>query len=352
MQKRLRKLGAGLALAALTLLAVSGCGQAPSSGNSGSSGKSSGPKPVIGLSLPTQSTAVWVLDKNQMIADAKKMGIDLRVQVANDDSGQQLSQCESLINQGVKVLIVAPNDAQAAAAIIQQAHAAKIKVISFDRLITGADDDLYVSFDNEKVGELQGKYLTQHAPKGNYIVMSGDPTDNNALLFKKGAMKYIQPLVAKGDVHIVADQAIQGWQPDNAMKIVENALTLAKNNVQGILAPNDDTAGAAIQALAAQGLAGKVVVTGQDATLSGAQRILAGTQSMTVFKDTRVEDQAAMDAALKMAEGKTPATNGTINNGKIEVPSVLLTPVVVDKSNLDKVLIDSGYLKKADVYKK
>lgn len=309
-------------------------------------------KIVIGLSLPTQREERWVRDKETMENYAKEKGIDLRVQVADTDVAQQASQVENLISQGVKVLILAPADAASSAASVEKAHAAGIKVISYDRLITNCDLDLYMSFDNVKVGELQGEYITKKVPKGNYIVMSGAPTDNNAKLFKEGAMEYIKPLVDKGDIKIVTEQAVDNWEPKNALKIVEDSLTANNNKIDAILAPNDGTAGGAIQALSAQGLAGKVPVTGQDSELTAAQRIVQGTQSMTIFKDTRELGKAAIDAAIKYAKGESVSPNGKVNNSKMDVPSILLAAQVVDKDNLDKVLIDSGYLKKEDVYKK
>jgi D-xylose transport system substrate-binding protein len=164
-------------------------------------------------------------------------------------------------------------------------------------------------------------------------------------------MSVIKPLAAKGDIKIVMDQWIQDWQPTVAMNLMQNALTANNNRIDAVLAPNDNTAGGVIQALAQAGLAGKVPVTGQDAELTAAQRIVKGTQSMTVFKDTRELASKAMDAALKMINKQDPGATGAVNNNKMDVPSILLKPVVVDKNNIDAVLIDSGYLKKADVYK-
>lgn len=332
----------------LTSLLISslfaGCGTKTAGSNGG--------KVVIGLSLPTQREERWVKDKETMEKYAKEKGVDLKVQVSDTDVAMQANQVENLISQKVKVLILAPCDAASSAQSVEKAHAAGIKVISYDRLITNCDLDYYMSFDNVKVGELQGEYITKKVPKGNYIVMSGAPTDNNAKLFKQGAMEYIKPLADKGDIKIVTDQAVDNWEPQNALKIVENALTANKNKIDAILSPNDGCAGGAIQALTAQGLAGKVPITGQDSELTAAQRIVQGTQSMTIFKDTRELGKAAIDAAIKLAKGEPLETNGKVNNSKIDVPSVLLAPVVVDKDNIDKVLIDSGYLKKDDVYKK
>jgi D-xylose transport system substrate-binding protein len=326
-------------LSALTLLA-------------GSTALAAGVK--VGLSLPTQREERWVNDKKVMEAEAKAKGVDLRIQVTDNDAAKQVAQCENLISQGVKVLILAPHDASSASVIIDQAVKAGIKVVSYDRLVTDSPHDYYyLSFDNVKVGELQGEFITKKVPKGTYVVLAGSPTDNNAKLFREGAMKFIGPLAQKGDVKIVMDQFVKDWQPAEAQKLMEQALTANQNKIDAVLAPNDGTAGGAIQALAAQGLAGKVPVTGQDAELAGAIRIVQGTQSMTIFKDTRLLGKKAIEMAVALAEGKTVDTQGkVVFNNKRDVPSVLLTPFVVTRENLDAMLVDSGYLKRERVYRK
>ena len=305
----------------------------------------------IGVSLPTQRDERWVRDAEKMREFAKKNNIDLRMQISDNDAAKQMSQCENLFAQGIDILIIAPHDATSAAAIVDAAHKEGIKVISYDRLVLNTDVDLYISFDNFQVGVLQGKYLTSLVPKGKYIVLGGAPTDNNAKMFKAGAMSVIKPLVDKGDIKIVMDQWITDWQPTVAMNLVQNALTANNNKIDGVLAPNDNTAGGVIQALAQVGLAGKVPVTGMDAEVTAAQRVVKGTQSITIFKDTRLLAQTALEAAIKMVNKQDPGATSKVNNNKMDVPSILLTPVVVDKHNLDAVLIDSGYLKKSDVYK-
>jgi D-xylose transport system substrate-binding protein len=308
----------------------------------------------VGLSLPTQREERWVKDRQAMQEEAKKKGLDLRVQVTDNDASKQVAQCENLISQGIKVLILAPHDASSASVIIDKASKAGIKVVSYDRLVTDSPlDYYYLSFDNLKVGELQGEFITKKVPKGTYIVLAGSPTDNNAKLFRAGAMEYIQPLAKKGDIKIAMDQFVKDWQPSEAQKLCEQALTANGNKIDAVLAPNDGTAGGCIQALAAQGLAGKVPITGQDAELTGAIRIVQGTQSMTVFKDTRALAKKAVEMADDLANGKPIETGGkTVNNNKKDVPSVLLEPIIVTKDNLDDVLIKSGYLKKEQVYRK
>jgi D-xylose transport system substrate-binding protein len=289
-----------------------------------------------------------------MEAEAKKHGIDLRVQVTDNDAAKQVAQCENLISQGVKVLILAPHDASSASVIVDKATKAGIKVVSYDRLVTDSPlDYYYLSFDNVKVGELQGEFITKKVPKGNYVVLAGSPTDNNAKLFREGAMKYIGPLAEKGDVKIVMDQFVKDWQPSEAQKLCEQALTANQNKIDAVLAPNDGTAGGCIQALAAQGLAGKVPITGQDAELAGAIRIVHGTQSMTIFKDTRELGKKAIEMAVALAKNEPIDTQGrTVFNNKKPIPSVLLTPVIVTRENLDDMLVKSGYLKKEQVYRK
>jgi D-xylose transport system substrate-binding protein len=308
---------------------------------------------VVGLSLPTQREERWVRDRETMEAYAEELGLDLRVQVADADTAQQIGQVENLFAQGIDVLILAPHDASAAATLVDNAEAEGIPVISYDRLITNtANVDVYISFDNVKVGELQGEFFVNNVPDGsNIIIMSGAATDNNATLFKQGAMKFIGPKVEAGDYTVIAEQSVDNWLPENALSIVENALTVADNDVQGILAPNDGTAGGAIVALEAQGLAGNVIVTGQDAALVAAKRIaVEGTQQMTIFKDTRELGREAIDTAIRLARGEEHPINGEVDNGVIDVPSILLTPFVVTEDNLDELLIESGYLSRDEVY--
>ncbi|MEN8907048.1 MAG: substrate-binding domain-containing protein [Clostridiales bacterium] len=306
---------------------------------------------VIGLSLPTQQEERWVRDKEKMEEVAKEEGVTLKTQIANQDDAKQLNQCENLISQGVDILIIAPNEAKNFTSLSEKAHKDGIKVISYDRLLLDTEADLYVSFDNTKVGELQGQYLVEKAPKGNYVILSGDPGDNNAKMFKEGAMKHIQPLIDKGDIKVVSEQACVGWKPAEAQKHMENALTKSGNKIDGILAPNDGTANGCIQALAAQNLAGKIPITGQDAEKTGAQRIVEGTQSMTIYKDTRLLGEAAIKAAISIVKGEDVDAQEKIDNGKMDVPSNLVEPVIVTEDNIKEILVDSGYLKEEDVYK-
>lgn len=314
--------------------------------------KSSSKTIKIGLSIPTQREERWVRDLEQLRKEAAALGVEMLVQVSDNDASRQLAQCENLLAQNISVLIVAPHDAAAASAIVEKAALQGVKVISYDRLILNANVDLYVSFDNVKVGELQARYLSRLVPRGKYVVLSGAPTDNNATLFRQGAMNILQPLADRGDIKIVLDQPVKDWQPIEAMKLMENALTANSGDIQAVLAPNDGTAGGAIQALTLYKLAGRVPVTGQDAEASAARRIMQGTQAMTVFKDTRQLAAAAFGAAMNFAAGGTAPVNARVPNGKIYVPSLLLKPVAVDRTNIGRVLVEGGYLPREEVYGK
>ncbi|MWC28859.1 D-xylose ABC transporter substrate-binding protein [Paenibacillus sp. MMS18-CY102] len=308
-------------------------------------------KIVIGLSLDTLQEERWQKDRDFFKAEVERLGGEVEVQAANGDDAKQIAQAENLISQGVDLLVVVPHNAEATAAIVEKAHAAGIKVLAYDRLIKNSDVDLYVSFDNEKVGELQAQAILKLAPKGKFVYIGGSETDNNAHLFKQGAFNVLQPLIDSGDIQVVFDQWTKEWNPANALANMENALTANNNGIDAVIAANDGTAGGVIQALTAQGLAGKIPVSGQDAELAAAQRIVEGTQAMTVYKPIKKQAEIAAQMAIKMAKGEDPGADKKLNNGKIDVPSVLLDPVAVDKSNIDATIIADGFHSKEDVYK-
>lgn len=305
----------------------------------------------IGLAMDTLKEERWQRDRDLFVKKAQELGAEVLVQAANGNASLQTSQAENLLTQNIDVLVVVPTNGVTAASIVDAAHKAGKKVLSYDRLILNSDVDLYISFDNVEVGRLQAAYLLDKQPKGNYVLIGGAPTDNNAKLFREGQMKALKPAVDKGDVKIVADQWAKDWQASEALKHVENALTKNKDNIQAIVASNDGTAGGAISALKQQKLAGKVLVSGQDADLAACQRIAEGTQAMTVYKPIRLIAERAAEAAIALAKNENVAADAKVNNSKKDVPAILLKPIQVDKANLDSTVIADGYHKKADVYK-
>lgn len=305
----------------------------------------------IGFSMDTLLEERWLKDRDLFKAAAEALGAEVDIKAANGNDALQIAQAEELISQGADILVVVPHNAEATASIVKKAHSAGIKVLAYDRLIKNADIDLYVSFDNERVGELQAKAITRLVPKGKYVYIGGADTDNNAHLFKKGVLEVLQPLIDSGDIRLVYDQWTRDWTPVNALANMESALKANDNKIDAVIAANDATAGGVIQALSGQGLAGKIPVVGMDAELAAAQRIVEGTQTMTVYKPIRVLAQKAAELAVKLAKGENPGADRKVNNGKIEVPSVLLAPIAVDQFNIDETIIADGFHTRDDVYK-
>lgn len=306
---------------------------------------------IIGMSIDDLRLERWQKDRDIFVKKAEELGAKVFVQSANGDATAQISQIENMINRNVDVLVIIPFNGEVLGNIIAEAKREGIKVLAYDRLINNADVDFYVSFDNEKVGELQAQSVVEKVPQGNYFLMGGSPVDNNAKLFRKGQMKVLQPLIDSGKIKVVGDQWVDSWLAEKALQIMENALTANKNNIDAVVASNDATAGGAIQALSAQGLAGKVAISGQDADLAGIKRIVEGTQTMTVYKPiTRLADKAA-EIAVQLGKDGKPESNAQLNNGLKDVPAYLLDPIAVTKDNIDETIIKDGFHSKDAVYK-
>ena len=299
--------------------------------------------PKIGFSIDDLRLERWARDRDYFTAAAQKLGAKVYVQSADASEQRQIAQIENLISRGVDVLVIVPYNATVLNNAIREAKKARIKVVSYDRLILNADVDAYVSFDNKAVGQLQAQSLVNLKPKGNYYLLGGAPTDNNAKILREGQMQVLQPLVAKGDIKIVGNQWVKDWSASEAMAIVENALTANANKIDAVVASNDGTAGGAIQALAAQKLAGKVVVSGQDADLAAVRRVIAGTQTMTVYKPLRALASNAATVAVQLVRNQKPAYNAQMHNGFKKVDSMLLKPVLLNKSNVDLLVKDGFY---------
>ncbi|CAN5409358.1 D-xylose ABC transporter substrate-binding protein [soil metagenome] len=305
----------------------------------------------IGFAMDALKQERWQKDRDLFLKRAAELDAEVILQTADGSDEVQMKQVESLLTQGIDVLVIVPHNAEVAGAMVEMAQKQNVPVISYDRLAKNCAPDLYISFDNERVGELQAKYLLDHAPNGNYILIGGAPTDNNSLLLRKGQMTVLQPAIDNRSIKVVADQWAKEWLADEALKHTENALTQNNNDVVAVVASNDGTAGGVIQALIAQKLGGKVLVSGQDAEIGALQRIVEGTQTMTVYKPISKLAPAAVEAAITLAKRQKLNTTRTVNNGKIDVPSILIEPITVDKSNIDETVIKDGFQKKEDVYK-
>ena len=312
-------------------------------------------RPLIGLSLDTLKEERWQRDRDNFVKNAGDLGADVKVQSANGDDVRQVSDVQSLITEGVDVIVIAPHNGDAMAKAVGLAHEAGIPVLSYDRLIRNCDLDLYMTFDNLRVGELQAQFLVDALAKSGpgkkrIIRLYGAKTDNNAAVFKAGQDKVLKPLIDSGAIEVVHEDWVDDWKPENAKKVVNAGINKIGHEFDAILASNDGTAGGAIQALIEEGLAGKVLVTGQDADLAACQRIVAGTQSMTIYKPlTHLAEQAA-EYAVKLAQRRPVIAAGSYDNGQIQVPSVLLNVIAVTKDNLRDTVIQDHFHTAEEIY--
>jgi D-xylose transport system substrate-binding protein len=309
---------------------------------------------LIGLSLDTLKEARWQGDRDRFVKRAEELGARVLVLAANNDDTVQVGDVEKLITNGVDVLVVVPHDGKAMAKAVNLAHEAGIPVIAYDRIIRDCDLDLYVSFDNERVGELQARYLVDHMPtpgKGRIVRIYGAKTDNNASQFKRGQDRVLEPYIERGDIVVVHEDWAEDWKPENAKRIVNAAITASGPGIDAVLASNDGTAGGAIQALAEEGLAGKVLVTGQDAETVALQRIAAGTQAMTIYKPLQTLAAGAAELAVRLAERRIVVAKQTADNGKVAVPAVLYDVVTVTRDNIVDTVVHDGQASFDEVYR-
>ncbi|WP_443048706.1 multiple monosaccharide ABC transporter substrate-binding protein [Streptomyces sp. NBC_00328] len=359
-----------IAGAASLALALTACGQNGDGGSKDKSGDTKGA--TIGISMPTKSSERWIGDGNNVVKNLEAKGYKTKLAFGEDDPDQQVSQIENMITQGVKALIIAAIDNKSMNNVLQQAADANIPVISYDRLILGTKNvDYYASFDNSKVGELQGNYILQKlgladgSKKGpfNIELFAGSNDDNNTKYFFGGAMKVLQPYIDKKQLVVKSGQTALNqvttlrWDGGTAQKRMDDILTSSYKSakVDAVLSPYDGISIGILSALKSDDYGSKnkplPIVTGQDAELASVKSIIADEQTMTVYKDTRELAKVAgnmVDAALK---GKKPELNDTTtyDNGTKVVPAYLLQPVGVDKTNYEKELVTTGYYKESDL---
>jgi D-xylose transport system substrate-binding protein len=254
-----------------------------------------------------------------------------------------LRQVQDMIKAGIKVLVLLPHDNAKASRMVDEAKAANVKVISYDRLVQNSPVDLYISFDRVAIGAMQAEYLVKHAPKGNYVLIAGSPNDEGAKALHDAQMKVLQPYIDRGDIHVVGDNYIKDWRPSEAYLFTLKAIDSSHADIAAVLASNDGMAGGAIQALVERHLAGKVLVSGQDADLAAIIAIAQGTQAMTVYKPITNQAVTAADEAVRLAKNEKPHAEGTITNGNIKVPDIMLQPVLVTKDNIKSTVVKDGF---------
>jgi len=318
----------------------------------------------VGFLLETYDVNRWARDEAFFVGKANQMGAKVIKAVADGDQDRQNKQAESFLVRGANVLVVIPKNLETASRIVKSAHRRGVPVVAYDRLIRNCDLDVYVTFDNEQVGYLQAKGVLEAVPEGNYILLGGAATDNNARLLRKGQLRAIEEhRKATGKtITVLADPFLDNWDREEARRKIGNMLTRFKAQgkaVQAIVASNDSTAGGAIAALKSEDLAGKVAVSGQDAELTACQRVVEGTQTLTVYKPVRLLAEVAAALAVKLARGVSAEdairelgyTLQLLDNGKRQVPSIFLTPTFVTRASMVETVVKDDWHPLEKVYK-
>lgn len=294
----------------------------------------------------------WIKDSDYLQHYLEAKGAVAIVAKANGDEEEQARQAKQLIDEeDIDVLIIIPINSETAGRIVDYAKSQGIKVVAYDRIVKNCDLDFYISFDNIRVGEIQADYLTRIKPVGNYAILGGDPKDNNSVLLKLGQMNILQPLVTKGDIKIVLDQNVPGWDSVAAYEIIRDFLKL-NIKLDAVVASNDGLSGGAYRALQEHGLDKKVLLSGQDAETEACKRIVQGQQTMTVYKVVESMAHSAANIAISLANNEVlPNSQTTVFNGKMMVPAILLSSMIpVAKENIRMTVIADGYLDEKEVF--
>ena len=301
----------------------------------------------IGLTVDSFVIERWIRDRDVFVATARELGAEVNVQDAGASAAEQISQIKYFISKKMDVIVIIARDCGALSEVIEEAETAGIKTISYDRLVKNAGTDLYISFDNRKVGEIMAESLIEAIPHGGDIFMiQGSATDNNVMMVKKG----FQDVLDGSRLNVVYEANCEGWTAELAVAYVEEGLKKYPH-VKGIMCGNDDIASQVIQVLAENQLAGKVIVVGQDGDLAACQRIVEGTQYMTAFKAIEELAREAAKCAVRLGKGeKLEELEETFSDGTYDIPCKVLEPVAVTKENIDQVIIDGGFHRREDVY--
>ncbi|MEN6593508.1 MAG: substrate-binding domain-containing protein [Clostridiaceae bacterium] len=334
-----------LIVAALLLLcpALSGCHNADTTAENENGGEE---KPLIGMSLDSFLIERWQRDRDIFVSTASELGAEVNVQIANGDVNEQVSQIEYFIKKDVDAIVVVAVDCYGLSDIVKKAHDAGILVISYDRLIMNADSDLYISFDNEMVGTMMAEALVANMPAGsNILSICGSPTDQNVAQANRG----FDAVIEKSDLTVIVQEYAPNWLAETAYNVVNQAIADGLT-FDGVRCGNDDLASQAFLALSEHRLASKVALVGQDADLAACQRIVEGTQVMTVYKPVEKLAKEAAEIVVEMISGKPLETTATIFDGIYDVPYEKLVPIMVTRDNIDEVIIDGGFHRREQVY--
>ena len=308
-------------------------------------------KLTIGFSMATFKEDRWLQDRDIFTAKAKQDGFDVIVSNANNDSDLQYEQVADMVKKGIDILVIVPQDCDLAASCVNLANKNDIPVISYDRLVRSANIDAYISFDNVKVGELQAEALLKAVPTGGYLILNGSENDNNSKMFNEGYMNVLNSHIEKNEIAIVDETWVKDWRRETAFSFASAEIKKNPNKITGIIAANDSLAWGTIDALSEAKLTGQIQVVGHDADLAACQRIVDGTQLLTIYKPIKTLVDDTVKACKALANGKKLEYTETINNGSYEVPYIMIDVIPVTKDNIDDTVIKDGFQLKEDVYR-
>jgi len=297
----------------------------------------------IGFLMDSLKVERWQTDLDKFQKRAAELGAEVLVETAEGDDELQLQQARKLLASGVQALVLVPHDADKAVRIVSAAKARQVPLLCYERLVRNSDVTFFIGVDALAVGLLQADSLSQQAARGNYVLIGGSPSDTNARILHDGQMRILKPFVDRGDIKIVSDTWTKDWDPSEAYSHMSAAIESTKGDIAAVVASNDGTAGGAIQALEEHKLAGKVLVSGQDADLAAIIRILDGTQTMTVYKPLGSQAKLAAEAAVSLAKGEAVKTAASTSASNRSIPAILLKPVVVTRSNVKQTVIKDGF---------
>ncbi len=333
----------------LSVSMLTGCGEIPDDGGNPGQTQEVKDKIVIGFAMDTLVHERWLRDRDIFVAKAKELGAEVILQIAYSDGREQEKQVQYLLDQGIDVLVLVPHDAVTAASMVKKAKDRGVKVISYDRLVKNADVDLYISFDNIKVGELMGEAALNQTPAGNYLLLNGSESDNNSAMFREGYLNMLNQGIQDGNISIAGETWVVDWLYENALAYMQRALD-SDQKIDAIIAGNDTLASAAINVLTEKRLAGSVTVVGHDADLDGCQRVVEGTQCATIYKPIDIEATKGAEFAVALAKGRLVQANDTINDGRYNVPFYKIEPILVTKDNMMDTVIKDQFHRMEDVY--
>ena len=311
-----------------------------------------GRKFKIAYALKTVQEEFWQSNRDELRKAAEAAGCEFIVQVANNDSSLQISQIENLLTQGIDLLIITAVDGGAVTSILDSVRARGIPVLNYDQVLINAYSTVFVGYKNEKIGTDIASKIAEMNIDGNYVFLYGDrASGQNIIDISEGMKLLFADRIADGRVNIVMEQFCREWKAEEGQAHMENALSANNNNIQAVLAMNDGIASGAINALESQGLAGQVPVVGMDGELTALQRIVQGTQTSTLFKPAKLMAEIAIETAMKMLNNEPLDTDQTISFGVNDMPWVIADGIVVDKNNIDEVVIGGGYFTREQIYR-